>query len=144
MMMKRKTSILIIAVALLVTLAGIFSYTIIYNKPHTDVATSSPHLSVDSNALLHDFLSDEIKANATYLEQILQVNGLISEITITENGNGIITLADKNNIGGVICHVSKEENKKLITLKKGQTINIKGICTGYLMDVILVKCVIVN
>jgi hypothetical protein len=37
-----------------------------------------------------------------------------------------------------------EDNKRALTLRKGQRITIKGVCTGYLLDVIMVRCIIVE
>lgn len=142
--MTRKTRIIVIILILIISLIGTFVYTAVYNKPHIDVSKSAPNISIESSVLLDDFLNDETQANSKYLDQIIQVNGLISEITANKDGNGIITLSNENSIGSIICHLSTEESKKISDLKKGQNISIKGICTGYLMDVILVKCVIVN
>ncbi|WP_299896496.1 hypothetical protein [uncultured Aquimarina sp.] len=111
----------------------------IYNKPFINIAESKPSLSLASEALLSDFINDESTANTMYLEELIQVNGTITAIEKGKDGNDIITLGNENTIGSIICHLSKNEKN----LKTGQEISIKGICTGYLMDVILVKCVIV-
>ncbi|GAA0721028.1 hypothetical protein GCM10009430_21850 [Aquimarina litoralis] len=111
----------------------------IYNKPFINIVESKPSLSLASEALLSDFINDESTANTKYLEELIQVNGTITAIEKGKDGNDIITLGNENIIGSIICHLSKNEEN----LKTGQEISIKGICTGYLMDVILVKCVII-
>ncbi|WP_299436775.1 hypothetical protein [uncultured Aquimarina sp.] len=141
--MTRKTRIIVIISMLIIALIGTFIYTAVYNKPHIDVSETAPNISIESSVLLDDFLNDETQANSKYLDQIIEISGAISEITTNKDGNGIITLSNENSIGSVICHLSPEENKKINSLKKEQKITIKGICTGYLMDVILVKCVLV-
>ena len=115
----------------------------IYNKPHINVSRATPKVSLIAKTLLDDFQLDENLANTKYLEQIIQVTGKISHLDIA-NGNGIVVLKDGNSFGSIMCHLSPEENEKLVTLKEGQSITIKGICTGYLMDVILIKCILIN
>ena len=140
--MSRKKIIIILSIVL-VTLAGAYIMLLVYNKPHIDVAKSSPKVSLVSKTLLDDFQNDENLANSKYLEQIIQVTGKISHLDIA-NGNGIVVLKDGNSFGSIMCHLSPEENERLVTLKEGQSITIKGICTGYLMDVILIKCILIN
>ncbi|MDG1038827.1 MAG: hypothetical protein P8O89_07785, partial [Polaribacter sp.] len=82
-------------------------------------------------------------ANKLYLEKIIKINGTISELNI-EKERGIITLKTRDNFGSVLCHLSEGGMKKMKSLKVGQTITLKGICTGFLMDVILVKCEIIS
>jgi hypothetical protein len=43
-----------------------------------------------------------------------------------------------------LCHLSDKATRKMNSLKEEQTITLKGICTGFLLDVILVKCEIIN
>lgn len=120
---------------------GIVTMSVLYNKPHTDVAETKADVSINADNLLEDFQSDEFLANSKYLEQIIQVNGTISELA-KEQGKGIVVLSSPGSFGGIRCHLSFTEHEKFHKLKKGQQISIKGVCTGYLMDVILIKCVI--
>jgi DNA/RNA endonuclease YhcR with UshA esterase domain len=128
---------------LILGIAGAFIAYTMYNKPHVDVAETSADVSISANKILQDFSSDETTANAKYLDKIIQVKGEISSIK-TENEIGVISLKTNNDFGSVNCHLSAASTKKITTLKMGQTITVKGICTGYLMDVILVKSEIIN
>ncbi|MCK0160518.1 OB-fold putative lipoprotein [Allomuricauda sp. F6463D] len=137
-----KNKIILVLVAVLIVLGGYIALRM-YNKPHVNVAESDPDLVLLSQTLLEDFESDEISANTKYLEQIIQVTGKIQKLG-TANGNGTITLNNGDSMGSIICHLSGTENKKMVSLREGQEIMVKGICTGYLMDVILINCVLVN
>jgi DNA/RNA endonuclease YhcR with UshA esterase domain len=114
-----------------------------YNKEHVNVAKTKSDISLSADQILNDFSSDESIANTKYLEKIIEVKGVISDIKI-EKEKGIITLKTNDDFGSVLCHLSKESTQKISSLKEGQLIRIKGICTGFLMDVILVKCEIIN
>ncbi|WP_166964565.1 OB-fold protein [Yeosuana marina] len=141
--MSRKKTVIVSVLAII--MLGIFLAVKEYNKPHINVADTKPDIITNSQGLLEDFQVNENSANKKYLDQIVQVSGRISKLEASENNDIIITLLnDKSPLGTVICHLSPDENKKLINLKEGQDIIAKGICTGYLMDVILVRCVLVK
>lgn len=114
-----------------------------YNKPHVDVSEASADITISANKILEEFSSDETTANSKYLEKIIEVKGEVLELK-TVKGLGIVTLKTNDDFGSVLCHLSEEATKKINSLTQGQIISIKGICTGYLMDVILVKCEIIN
>ncbi|WP_440067692.1 OB-fold protein [Tenacibaculum discolor] len=116
-----------------------------YYKPHIDVYNTNPDIITNATDLLYEFENDEEVANRKFLDKIIQVNGQISKVEASENNDIILTLKNqKDGLGTVICNLSTKENKKLINLKEGQIVSVKGICTGYLMDVILVRCNVVN
>ena len=131
-----------IAILVLGILGALVAYKM-YNKPHVNVADETADITLTANTILNDFSSDESIANTKYLEKIIEVKGVISDIKI-EKEKGIITLKTNDDFGSVLCHLSKESTQKISSLKEGQLIRIKGICTGFLMDVILVKCEIIN
>ena len=130
---------------------GIFVFAIIgtfvaykiYNKPHVNVAAASADISLTADEILNDFSSNENSANSKYLEKIIEVKGVVFEINI-EKEKGIITLKTNDDFGSVLCHLSDEATKKVNLLKEGQAVIVKGICTGFLMDVILLKCEFVS
>lgn len=133
----------IIVGLLVVGLLGVFVAYKMYNKPHINVADEKADISLTANTLLDHFTSDETMANTKYLEKIIEVKGLVSEVA-TENGMGIITLKTNDDFGSILCHLTADESKDMKQVKVGQEITIRGICTGFLMDVILVKCIIIN
>jgi hypothetical protein len=133
---------LIIAI-LIIGLIGVFVAYKMYNKPHINVADSKSDITLTADKIINDFSSDESKANTLYLDKIIEISGEISELNVVKQ-KGIITLKTKDDFGSVLCHLSDEGTKKMSSLKERQTIYVKGICTGYLLDVILVKCEITN
>jgi len=135
-MMKLKK--IIIRILILVIIGAFVAYKM-YNKPHVNVANSKSDISLTADKILNDFSSDENSSNSKYLEKIIEVKGVISEINI-EKEKGIITLKTNDDFGSVLCHLSEAATKKMSALQEGQSITVKGICTGFLMDVILVKC----
>jgi hypothetical protein len=128
---------------LIICFLGVFIGYKIYNKPHINVAEEASDIALTASMLLVDFSKDEIKANVKYVDKIIAVKGVV--ISIAEEGKKrAITLQASDDFGSVICYLAEDESMDRATIKKGQAIVLKGICTGFLMDVILVKCVIIN
>jgi DNA/RNA endonuclease YhcR with UshA esterase domain len=131
---------IIIGILVLGIIGAFIAYKM-YNKPHVNVEEASADISITADKILNDFSSDENSANLKYLDKIIEVKGVVSEINIEK---GIITIETNDDFGNVICHLSEEASRKISGLQEGQIIVVKGICTGFLMDVILVKCEFIN
>lgn len=96
-----------------------------------------------SGELIKAFEKDEITATQLYTEKIIQVTGVISDIQ-TSDDSGIITLKDNGSESSVICHLESGEELKRLNLQLGQKITLKGKCSGFLLDVIMIRCVLIN
>ena len=128
---------------LIIGLLSIFIGYTMYHKPHINVAKKPVDIAITANILFADFSSDEKKANTKYLDKIIAVKGKVANVAF--NGEkAAISLQTEDDFGSVVCYLVKDDFKKSAEIKEGQEVVLKGICTGFLMDVILVKCVVMN
>ena len=122
----------------------IFSYGFyLYNKPHHSIAEDAPAYKLEAKTLISDYESNENIANSKYLGKIVELHGVIAEKTIDDKGTCNVVLQGQD-ISGVQCSLQSNAYACIKSLKEGQEIIIKGICTGMLMDVVLVDCVCVD
>jgi tRNA_anti-like len=119
--------------------AGIGYY--MYNKPVASLENKKPDVEVSAAKLITDYEADEKTANDTYLGKVVQVNGKIANIT-SDEGKMKIHLETENPISMVIAEM--EDSSRTGSLKTGDEIRLKGMCSGYLSDVILVQSSIVK
>jgi hypothetical protein len=137
---KKKVAIKWILVTLLaiITTGAVVGYKM-YNKPHRSVEEAKA-ITVAAIQLATQYENNEPEANSDYLDKVLEVSGEINEITKNQKGEPVITLkgTDMSGVTGTI------ENAKPDEIKPGATVILKGICTGYLTDVVLVRCVLKN
>lgn len=140
--MRSKFFKIIIFVCILAVI-GIFYALKQYNKPHDNIRVSKPEMVMASGELIKAFEKDEITATQLYTEKIIQVTGVISDIQ-TSDDSGIITLKDNGSESSVICHLESGEELKRLNLQLGQKITLKGKCSGFLLDVIMIRCVLIN
>ena len=125
-----------ILLALVVTCGVIY---LMYNKPHRNPATETP-IKVNAIELYKSFESNETEANKLYLDKVLEVTGKITEVSSNQNGMPVLALETQNIMFGVRCTMGTAES----TAQVGETITIKGICTGYLSDVIITNAIRVD
>lgn len=109
----------------------------LFNKPVSSLANERPAYVIGASQLVDQYEADESKANSKYLDQIIEVSGAVAKIVESKS----IYLDTGNPLSSVICELAdpSEANK----VKTGDLIKVKGLCSGYLMDVVLVRSVIV-
>jgi hypothetical protein len=135
--MKKK---LWIALVVAIVIAGAV-YVYVFHKPARTGASEDAKYALTASELVSAYEANENTANAKYLNQIVKVSG---EVTgIVRSNNEISVSLQGDGMGGVTCSFDKES---LDTTKvaKGAKVFIKGICSGYLMDVVLNKCDLVS
>jgi hypothetical protein len=131
---------ILIGISVLLILAAGYAY-YLYQKPHQGIGDEKPAYVLSAASLVSEYDSDEKAANDKYLGKIVEVKGVISEKLKDEKGKYNITLMAAD-LAGVGCEFDPSHQKHLQSLKEGQEVSIKGICTGVLMDVVLVDCVL--
>jgi hypothetical protein len=121
-------------------LAGLSIYC--YQKPTRNVAKETG-IPVTATELYAQFTSDQLQANQVYLNKVLQVSGQVLTIKNTPYEGPVVVLRTSDPMFGVACALSKLEPSAQ-PVKPGETITIKGICTGYLSHVVLSNSCLVN
>ena len=134
---KKKFLKISLLLFLIITVTGGFVGYKMWNKPHRNVAAARS-ITVTAATLAAGYESNETSANAQYLDKVLEVNGEVATVSANQKGKTVITLKGSD-MSGIICTV---EGALTATIKPGAAVVIKGICTGYLTDVVLVRCII--
>jgi hypothetical protein len=124
---------------LLAALAGgIIGYRM-WNKPHREVAGASADVNLEATELYAQYTTDEAAANALYLDKIVQVCGTVVQVS-NENGLVTVQLDSGDLMGGVLCELDNLSTHERTEFPAGERACFKGICTGYLSDVVLNRC----
>ena len=96
--------------------------------------------SISSTELFTAFDDDEKTANSKYLDKNVEVTGVVQDVSKGKDGTITVTL-DGGMMFGITCEMFESEKVDQGKYKKGSKITLKGICTGFLSDVVLVRCV---
>jgi hypothetical protein len=135
-MSKKLRYIIIFLVLAVIAVVAAWMYTFRVSKP--SVASRKTDVTISAPALLKAFETNEDSANAKYLDKVVLVSGTVNSVSKDSMGYSVY-LKENEDISGIICSF---DNGTLDTadVKTGMQVNIKGLCTGYLMDVVMNKC----
>lgn len=123
---------------MLIVSAGIVAY-YFYNQPVDSLIGHKADVTIQADSLFSEFENDEQAANAKYLNKVLLVSGRIQSLS-SDTGGTTINIQSGQGMFGVSCRLDdKSVAPDFYTV--GQHIRLKGICSGYLMDVVLIRCV---
>ena len=141
-MSAKKRNIVIFFLALII-IAGVVGF-YFYNKGPVNVKNATATKTVAA-ALYQSFLKDSTEAKKTYLNNILEVSGLIMKVSKNQE-NQLVVMLQTNEAGAYVNCTMEEEVTGLVENKQA---TLKGICTGMGMgdadlgimgDVYLVRC----
>jgi len=125
-------------VILLIIVTACTTFYFLYNKPHRNPANENS-ISITSEELFDQFSKDEIMANALYLDKVLEVRGKVLEIDENQNATTVIIMKTNDPIFGIRCSMNSN-----VSIKVGEFAIVKGICTGYLSDVVLTNALLIR
>lgn len=135
--MKRIIPILIL---LITTILGGLGYWM-YNKKPESLKKAVPAFTIKASELLEQYSKDETHSDEMYQGQIILVKGTLKDIQNLTDSTAILVLGEEGATFGVSCSLDRNEIPALKKVNIGESMSIKGECTGYLMDVNLVRCV---
>ena len=143
--------ILILALVAILVAVGVAYY--MYNKPHMNVAKTSPDFTLSADSLFAEYQLNEQAANTKFLEKILLVNGTVDHPNFENPAEPNIVLIASDGEGTVTCGFKPEYLASIQKLIAGDKITIKGQCKGLTgdaaldllasPDVVLTNCTVV-
>jgi hypothetical protein len=137
--MKRKI-ILGGAIVLLLGAVNVWYYVFEYSKTHHRNVADEVALNVTSAQIVKDFQSNEKAANAKYLNKAIEVQGVLLQMQKDQSGNITVTLKSGDPFANIFCTLKPG----LQLPAKGSVIVVKGVCTGFLSDVVLNNAIVVK
>jgi hypothetical protein len=132
----KKIVFLLLAVG--IALAGGIGYWL-WNKPHQDMSKAGAAFALSAEELLAAYEADEAAADALYLGKIVEVSGTVSQVV--EGENTTVVLGADEGIFGIRCELDPFSALAFPDYQAGEVVRLKGECTGFLGDVVLMRCV---
>jgi len=129
---------LIILFIVLALIAAFIVWRYTFRKSETTAASMKTDFYLDASTLLREFENNEDSANYRYLDKVIVVTGTVESVT-SDSLSVSLYLKETDAISGVICSFDRDALDP-VTIQAGTTVKVKGICTGYLMDVVINKC----
>lgn len=136
--MKKRHKIFIVFSLICMSLFVAYSYV---NRGVADTTMIQAEETFTTNELLSKFQSKQQKLEG-FIEKAIEIEGEIKEITFQDGKYSLILKGDSD-INYILCEMQSNQNNTIVRLQEGQDIKLKGILKGFLMDVILLHCVII-
>lgn len=129
-------------VIFLIAIGGLIAGLYLYNLKPKDLLNAKPHYSISAVDFQKAFDENEKAASARYINKIIEVSGTISSIKSGENKTLNVMLKTGNDLSSIIGTFHNVTDTSVF--KTGNQIIIRGVCSGFLMDVLLNNCVVVK
>jgi hypothetical protein len=113
----------------------------LWNKPQKNMVSAKTELSIDAQTILTAFETAENEANTKYLDKVIAVKGKVKEVK-NEGGKTCISLETDSPMSGVLCNLDPLSQHAKTTFAVGEEVVFKGVCTGFLSDVVFERCVV--
>src|SRR5688500_17143751 len=116
----KKTTIknILIAIAILIAAGLLYGY-YLYNKPVADTADLNTAFVVTAPQLFSEFENDESLANQRYLGKVIEVNGKVRDMSISDNGEINLILDANSEMFGINCGLMENQEENYRKFKVG-------------------------
>ena len=130
----KKIRLIIILILIFSILGSAYAWFFIWDKPKQNVKDAKA-IPVQATVIFTEYNTNEKAANSKYIDKIVEVTGEVSNVSKNSEGKTVVLLKTDDLMFGVNC--TMEGDARIST---GDQVSIKGICTGYLTDVVLIRC----
>lgn len=121
-----------------------------YNRQNPDLKKTKADYVVSITGILGEFESNDSLASGKYNGKTIEVTGKVRTVESQDQFYTVV-MGDNEGLSSVRCSMDTVYAREAAGLTKGETIAIRGICTGYNRDemglgadLILTRCVIVS
>ena len=131
---------IIIVIALIAAIAfGVYYYVFVYSSQHRRQVQSEIGIAITSDSLVAKYQADEKLANSLYLNKAVVVTGNLLSIDKNQEGKTTLVIGRTDSFSNVSVTMI---STAAIIQKVGESITIKGLCTGALSDVVITEGVV--
>ena len=135
--------LIVVALIIIVAIAGLYAYKE-YNRKAEDLSTAKVEETINASDLVLAFEKDEARATKKFAGKTVLVTGKVAEIINQQDTMLNIFLGDETAMSKVSCLMDIRKKETFKNILVGNQISIKGVCTGFLADVEMNRCIIVN
>jgi len=129
-------------VVLFIAVGGILGALYFYNLKPQDLKNVKPHFTVTAVEFQKAFEGNEKAASEKYINKIIEVSGEIASLKAGEKNTLNVSLKTGSDFSAVICTFPSVKDSS--RLAEGKFVTIRGVCSGFLMDVLLNNCAVIE
>jgi hypothetical protein len=112
----------------------VYYYVFVYSVQNHRNINKETAITIIADTLIQQYADNEINANTIYLNKVLIIKGVLIDTATNQQGNYTVTIGNPMSLSNVYITLNERPNYKLII---NDSLQIKGVCTGLLSDVII-------
>lgn len=136
--MKNWKKIVLIVIIAVAAIGGYKGYRMYTDGPKSYVDEKA--ITVNAVALLEEYNKSETNANKKYIGKVVAVSGEVKDITKNQEGQMVVTLKTSDPMNSINCTLDQKD----AAITPGSSVTLKGLCTGYMMDVYVTRCTVIK
>ena len=141
MVVMLKKVILPLLIIALVAAGAVYYYVFVYSVQNHRNINDEDAITVVADSLAQHFTNDEVIANAKYLNKVLEIKGVVIDTASNQQGKATVTIGNVSSMANVFVTLGE---RPVVAIKLNDTIRVKGICSGFLSDVVINDATIVE
>ena len=114
-----------------------------YNRKLPGTQQLKTAFKIEAVAFVSEFEADASAATKKYADRVVEVHGFVSSMQVTDT-SATIFLKGGTSFSSVMCQFDQSTVREIKQLRNGELVIIKGVCSGYLMDVVMVRCIVIG
>ncbi len=118
-------------------IGGLVVFKFTQPKPPLNIHTAPTEITTDAVSLYAAFEEDETAANTANVGKVLEVSGILNAVEKSEAGDYVLHLNADSPLGQITCNLAPNETLNPGTTSINEPLTVKGVCTGYLFDVVI-------
>lgn len=123
---------------ILIAITSMFLFYLVNKKPKSTLH-KEVYKTYTSKTLLTNYKTNAFE---DVIDKVIIIEGKLKEIHF-QNDLYTLYITHDNETYHIMCELEKNQNIKIKDLHVGQNVAIKGIVKGYLLDIILLHCIII-
>jgi len=137
--MSTKNKIIIVVAFIAAIAFSAYYYIFVYSSNNHRQVQSETGIVITSDSLVAKYQADENLANSLYLNKAVVVTGNLLSIDKNQEGKTTLVIGRTDSFSNVsVTMISTAP----LTQKVGESITIKGLCTGALSDIVITDGVV--
>ena len=116
--------------------------TYVINRQQPDTRKVKTEASLTAIELLYQLDGEDKEDLGKYIEKAIEIKGELFQVT-QKNGVYSLLLQGQHSKALVLCEMQMDQTDFVENLTVGQQVTVKGILKGFLLDVILLNCIII-
>jgi hypothetical protein len=141
MVVMLKKIIIPFLIIALIAAGAVYYYVFVYSVQNHRNINDEDAITITADSLAQDFTNDESIANTKYLNKVLAVKGIVIDTASNQQGKPTVTIGNVSSMANVFVTLT---DRPVTAIKLNDTIRVKGICSGFLSDIVINDATIVE